>query len=675
MAELNDALFRIDPTEGLLLYVQDIKPYHSKVLDVLVEYVYSEPMTVAMNDRTQLTVGFPVINESDPLRSPQHPFVYSRGYGYVWSPYSTTMVGGLPQATIVSAQSSQSLVGTVSGSDITLVPDDSGYTFTIGQQVTLTTSGTFPPTADIPIEQGGIYFVVYAVSSVIRVSRTLGGPVVMFTGPGTGTLRVVPATLPVNSFLVNIPSPVEYDVVVASTTRNQIVIGTPFNVYSVNTSLHRWVVTGNVTTLTPPLGVGDKIYVNSNADVNTNGEYTVTNVTFNVGTGRSTITVQEPISLTATASGRVYVPKSSDSVPFWPAGSAVKFTTTGTMPFPLLASSLYYVVPTSTPGLFNVSQTRYPTTYSQITNLMSFGTGILKVRKVEPFVPGEFVRVSGSYLGANDGTYITSSVTPEGSNFRVYVREYVPRTTPVGLLSDGVMTYVGDFGDPIGELISGPQLLTATNFHERIEFVFGPPALATYLLDSFAGLGDLSTHVTESGHVWSVFQLVDDIKELILTGNGELVTSDTDIWARADWTPPASPTTFYVEAEVYIKEHPGAGSPYFRVFAKETNLTNFYGPFVDISPNLTTGKIQVSLRTGDSILNSLYQADTNVNVNNTIVVRMTMINQNQVQLFINGTLVHTTTTISWPALAYVGFNFRTPASDPTQFVLKRFLAE
>jgi hypothetical protein len=675
MSDLNDALFRIDPTEGLLLYVQDIKPYHSKVLDILVEYVYTEPMTIAMLDRTKLAIGLPVIVEDDPLRSPQVPFVYSRGYGYVWSPYSSTMVGGLPQGTVLEAQGPLSIEAAVSGTTVTLTPDPSGYTFTVGQQVTLTTTGTFPPVASgDPISQGGTYYVASSAGVTITLARTSGGVAINFSGPGTGTLSVVPINLPVNSFLVTIPTPVQYDIVVASTTRNQFVFGTPFTTYSVNTSLYRWVVTGDVTIAPYSLTTGQKIYVNSNTDINANGEYTVSTVTYNGGTGRSTITVNEPISLSATATGQVYIPVSPDDTPYWPAGSAVEMTTSGTMPFPVQQSTLYYFVPTTTVGVFNLSTRRYPAAYSDIVNVLSMGSGTLRVEKVEPFVPGELVRVSGTYQGVNDGIYLTSSVVPEGDDFRIYVREHVPLTTPVGQTTDGIMSFVGDFGDPVGQLIEGPRLLTSTNFHERIRFDFGPPPLAAYILDTFAGTGNLSTHVADSGHTWSVFQLVDSLDELILTGAGQLVTADTDIWARANWAPPAAPATFYVEAEVFVKSHPGSGSPYFRMFAKESNLTNFYGPFVDIAPNLATGKIQVSLRTGDSVANTLYQVDT-VNVNSTVVVRMEIVNQNQVRLYVDNTLLHTTATVSWPTFAFVGFNFRTPAGDPTQFMLERFLAD
>jgi hypothetical protein len=43
-------LTAINPTEGLVQYVQSVKPYHTKILEVLVEYVYTDPITVVVQD-------------------------------------------------------------------------------------------------------------------------------------------------------------------------------------------------------------------------------------------------------------------------------------------------------------------------------------------------------------------------------------------------------------------------------------------------------------------------------------------------------------------------------------------------------------------------------------------------------------------------------------------------
>lgn len=40
----------LDPVDGLVQYVLDIKPYHTKIIDVLVEYVYTDPLNVIILD-------------------------------------------------------------------------------------------------------------------------------------------------------------------------------------------------------------------------------------------------------------------------------------------------------------------------------------------------------------------------------------------------------------------------------------------------------------------------------------------------------------------------------------------------------------------------------------------------------------------------------------------------
>ncbi len=52
MAELK----KLDPVQGLVDYIQDIKPYHTKIIEVLVEYVHSEPVDVTILDQHNFDV-------------------------------------------------------------------------------------------------------------------------------------------------------------------------------------------------------------------------------------------------------------------------------------------------------------------------------------------------------------------------------------------------------------------------------------------------------------------------------------------------------------------------------------------------------------------------------------------------------------------------------------------
>ena len=95
---LTDALFRIEPTKGLVEYIQATKPYHTKILDVLVEYVYGEQINVTIDDR---------LSWSMELTRPDVDLTYTCGYGFIWDPLYTTATpdGPLTPQPIVEAVS------------------------------------------------------------------------------------------------------------------------------------------------------------------------------------------------------------------------------------------------------------------------------------------------------------------------------------------------------------------------------------------------------------------------------------------------------------------------------------------------------------------------------------------------------------------------------------------
>ena len=49
-------LITLDPVQGLVDYVLDIKPYHTKIVEVLIEYVYQENVDVIVIDETLINV-------------------------------------------------------------------------------------------------------------------------------------------------------------------------------------------------------------------------------------------------------------------------------------------------------------------------------------------------------------------------------------------------------------------------------------------------------------------------------------------------------------------------------------------------------------------------------------------------------------------------------------------
>ena len=48
---------QLDPVQGLVDYIADIKPYHSKIIEILTEYIYDEPVDVIITEDFHLEVG------------------------------------------------------------------------------------------------------------------------------------------------------------------------------------------------------------------------------------------------------------------------------------------------------------------------------------------------------------------------------------------------------------------------------------------------------------------------------------------------------------------------------------------------------------------------------------------------------------------------------------------
>ena len=54
----NNAYIRqLDPIQGLIDYVEDIKPYHTKIVEVMIEYVYDDKTAGTVRDTVEFTWG------------------------------------------------------------------------------------------------------------------------------------------------------------------------------------------------------------------------------------------------------------------------------------------------------------------------------------------------------------------------------------------------------------------------------------------------------------------------------------------------------------------------------------------------------------------------------------------------------------------------------------------
>lgn len=68
-----------DPVQGLVDYVLDVKPYHTKILEVLLEYVYSQPVDITILERHHI--------KTDIARPNHKTLEYLCGVGYDTRPY------------------------------------------------------------------------------------------------------------------------------------------------------------------------------------------------------------------------------------------------------------------------------------------------------------------------------------------------------------------------------------------------------------------------------------------------------------------------------------------------------------------------------------------------------------------------------------------------------------
>lgn len=235
MTDLVQSLFRIDPTEGLVQYAKAVKPYHSKILDVLVEYIYSEKVDVSMKERWSWKMTF---------ERPKVDTVYTCGYGLVWDPYKFTEAA--PSVNIISAQTTVSLplVVRAFADDTRLSISTSGYTLTNGLQVTLHSTGTLP--ASMPQVRVGVPYAVSGHNAEFSlIDPTTNAPIHFLTN-GTGTISIEPSSVKFNSFLVDPVYGPEFSIAVINTKANQFAFVNTYAITSVNSTLKQWTIGSDV---------------------------------------------------------------------------------------------------------------------------------------------------------------------------------------------------------------------------------------------------------------------------------------------------------------------------------------------------------------------------------------------------------------------------------------------
>lgn len=476
-------VFGTDPTEGFTQYVQSIKPYHTKILEVLVEYIYTEHISVKVAERYNWNIALSNYNIEA---------ISNCGFGIVWDSWVTTndyhpvkiiqAVGNTPTGV-------EFLVDPLTPTKITITHNPDGYVVSVGDPITFRVKDTtavspntpFPNTTVGHISPGLVYYVTSVQNNQIEIARTSlvgsNSGIVSFTSTGIGTFELHRENLQYNTFLIECPPTTVYQCQATNIRANQFTFINAYNIIGVDHVTQQWTISGLVTeTMALPDGI---LFIHNNGGNGADGQYTIQSSTV-VG-GNTIITVLESISVLSQSNGTLSIADDTTLIPNWVAGTKVKLTTvvsatTGKLPAPLSTEEDYYFIQTNYPGIFNLSKKRYPLSDTDIINLADFGVGIIDIRRAEPVYPGAVVDISSTHLSRNDGIYYIDKVKQEGSNFRITTLQSVNRTTPPTMEADGILMLdiLSGYDTPMYcyNLEQADDLYTNAFVDERITFEF-----------------------------------------------------------------------------------------------------------------------------------------------------------------------------------------------------------
>lgn len=472
-------VFGTDPTEGFTQYVQSIKPYHTKILEVLVEYIYTEHISVKVAERYNWNIALSNYNVEA---------ISNCGFGVVWDSWVTTndyhpvkiiqAVGNTPTGV-------EFLVDPSAPTKITITHNPDGYIVSVGDPITFRVKDTtavspntpFPNTPLGPISPGLVYYVVSVQDNQFEVARPgsneSNSGVLSFTSTGTGTFEIHRENLQYNTFLIECPPTTAYQCQATNIQANQFTFINAYNIIGVDHVTRQWTISGLITqTMALPDGI---LFIHNNGGNGADGQYTIQSAV--VVSGNTVITVLESISVLSQPNGTLGIADDTALIPNWVAGTKVKLsTTTGNLPAPLSTNEEYYFIQTNYPGIFNLSKKRYPLSDMDIINLTNFGVGIIDIRRAEPVYPGAVVNVSSTHLSRNDGIYYIDKVKQEGSNFRITTLQSVNHTTPPAMAVDGILMLdiLSGYDTPMHcyNLEQADDLYTSAFVDERITFEF-----------------------------------------------------------------------------------------------------------------------------------------------------------------------------------------------------------
>lgn len=429
-ARSREASATLDLTDSFVDFVHEVKPYHTKIYDILMNYAFTDRMTVNMYENLNIEVTITDGGENtEPVYNcgPGYEPGYGFGYGIYWG-------GGYG-----GGNSDTSVTPPLPPTDEPF-GDTPGYD-TRGWDGTVITnpSNTIPPVNN-----------VYA--GIMQAVSSDGQPV--------GVVA--------NTFLVRTPASTFYNVAIINAHSNQMGFVRNYTLSGVTPTDRKWFVEGDQTAFIRPEDV-----VFTGAARQQQAQFTVASVSYN-GTSTEVVT-KEGIPLTAVGNGVLSVLVTPEYLPWWSYGMAVKLSSDTPLPAPLVAGKTYYFIPHAKPGHFNLAEVRTPQTYQQYVQFPEMSNQNITIGNAEFFLPGMSVHVEGSFLNRNDGYYTVLKSEEENGLIRVYVVEPIPYPTYDDKLPDGWLTYdlrEGVVKWNVCPLTDGPSLFTQVIIGERLTFEF-----------------------------------------------------------------------------------------------------------------------------------------------------------------------------------------------------------
>jgi len=465
MPNIIQSLFRVDPTDGLVEYVKAVKPYHTKILDVLVEYVYKENITTTVTDNWLWAIG---------LSNAQRDLVRECGWGWNWDLVPTAdsiLTSRIISAHTDTTQQNYFLVEPATSSQVT---SDQIVGVVTGSNGSWTLAGNV--TAHYSDDE--VFSVMGNADSASNTVYTVSG--VTFNGTNTvvNVLNGIPASATASG-TVPFSTLKDYAFIVTSEVASQLTLVSPYTISAVDSVARAWTTSSPIA---ETLHAGDFIYVTNNtiaSGQDSNGKYTV--VSTAPESSGTKVYVQEYITPLVMADGTLSVTLAPEACPSWPVGTAIQVgprpNTISTLPSPLSATAQYFFEPTDKIGTFSISTKRYAMDYTDYVHVSNVGVGVFMIDRVEQYLPGSYVHVVSSVSQPNNQTYGVVSTVRDGNNYRVYVREQIPVATPAGLQFDGILTqkqptspgYMPIFGweSPICPPAQSSDLFTDTVIRER----------------------------------------------------------------------------------------------------------------------------------------------------------------------------------------------------------------